>query len=447
MRQTTNFTCGPASIAVIMKAIANAMGTPELSLSEGIISRQMRTRPRKGTSIEDIVEYIENDDLLKGLVESHGTNKYKGGIAIANIRNWRSGGGHFVVMLGEDEKHRFHIYDVIGGQVYKKSRDEFEWCNSSKTLSNWSINFSLSDEVLEKVVELINNIHENIVHIITGRNDEDRSLQDNSRFLKDRYEANNITVNSATDDEIKIIGNTLMLGSAIVIPGDTVWIKIDPNLNNRYYLVLKMLAIFEELGVIFINPPSLILSYDEKIIPLITGNQNNIFAVDDSAIKGSVYYLKSNNLTVKELGHWGGDEVYFVSGDDADEIYKKTKDKKTNDAPYVIERDIRDGADDINSRLIWYKGKLIGTLERERFPEELDRRIHADEFYVGRMRDIESNSELMHDISKISDFLSDKKCILAEISILNHSKITKVVISNPGSIKMYIEYSGNDFLD
>lgn len=443
MRQTTTFTCGPASAVVIIKAIMSLKKDDKnLEVNERELANIMRAKPMRGTSTKQVIEYLYNHPVTAKKVESQGVNTYKGGVAIANIRNWRSGGGHYVVLLGYDEEQRMKIYDVLGGKVYHMPMDEFEWCNGGGELVRWSVNIGLSKKEFKGVVEHIEAINEDMVHIIIGENDNDRSLSDNASFLKSYYLGRGKQVNVVLDSEITILNNTLMLGGVEVNSGDTVWVKIDPHAGARYFLVLRMLVPFENLGVLFINPPSLILSYGDKMLPMITGSMaGSMVSSNLNKINMGLYNIKSDMVVVKRVQNWGGEEVW-ITHKDGENIKKKID----NTLPYILETDIGNNNENINSRVIWYKGDLIGVVDRERFRNDVGRKIRAEDFYWGRLEDVLFDTSLKEQIGALSEFLTKQGFVLAEISVANFKKITKVVVSNPGTIKLYIELSGDNFL-
>ena len=433
MRQTSTYTCGPASVVVIIRMLESIDPNLDIGMCERSISTIMRTRPRKGTEIDEIVSYMKKMDFLKDRIESYGANTYHGGIAIANIRNWRSGGGHYVVFLGEDSRGMMMIYDVISGRVHYKRKSEFEWSNGDKTSIEWSLNIRLSEDEQKSAIEYIKSIDDPMVHIIIGEDDDDRSLSDNARYLKKRYEDKNHQVNIARDSTITIFGNTLRLGATEVKKGDTVWVKMDPVPTERYFLILRMLVPFENRGIKFVNPPSLILAYDDKIIPLTVGGDDRFFGVADTQVAQGSFWMKERSKVVKDLSMWGGNNIWFYENPE-DAVNKKTKGR-----PFILEKDGRNILEDINTRIIWYKGEIVGVVDRERFPDDLGRRTRGEEVY--------ENNDLRKKIEDIGKFLKEKRFIIAEISILNFTRITKVIVSNPGTIKIYIELSGDNFIE
>ena len=158
MRQTTQYTCGPAAILTIVNAFKPLpSGRDYCSTSEMEVAELTCTKPVSGTENDELVKYLANHEPTKNKVHSHGENSYHNGLAIANIRNWRSGTGHFVVFLGLDGSNEGSvlIYDPLDGQIHSKRFDEFEWKNASGNLKNWSINFTSSKEELASIISRI----------------------------------------------------------------------------------------------------------------------------------------------------------------------------------------------------------------------------------------------------------------------------------------------------
>lgn len=440
MRQTTTYTCGSASVAVIIMALRNLIGEPQVRLEEKKLSAIMRARPRNGIEIDALVGYMKSDPIISKRNISHGPNTYSGGLAIANIKNWRSGGGHYVIFLGEDSDGRMKIYDVISGEIHRKASDEYEWSNSDGSLVRWSVNIDLDSDDLAKVVEYLSNLRDNIIHIITGHGDDDRSLSDNARYMKEIYEKEGIQVNVSSDNVVSISNNILRIGSAEVSRGDTVWVKMDPRNEVRYYAILRILSPFEELGINFINPPSKILAYDDKAIPLALNLDSSFVGVSNNHISAGLYVLNTEKVIVKDFLSWGGKKITHCDS------YQDITSVVPKNSPFIIQRQSYNIGEQISTRLIWYAGKFIGCVDRERFKGDFSRRIEEEEFFLGDIKMLQRNQSLWKSIEKISNFLTNKGFVIAEISVLNYSLITKVVVSNPGTIKIYIELSGDNFL-
>jgi len=445
MRQTTQYTCGPAAILTILNALKPLpSGRDYCSLSEIEVSDQTNTKPVFGTENDELVKYLINNEVTKNRVLSHGESTYHNGLAIANIRNWRSGIGHFVVLLGlsESNKDEVHIYDPLDGQIHLKRFDDFEWKNANGDLSNWSINFTTSEDELASIIDHIKLIDKKMVHIIKGDTDLFDELYDTVTFLQDLYLKKQDLVNLITDKDINIYKNDLFLGGIKVNAGDTVWVKVDPKQSESYFLTLRLLVPFESKGVKFVNPPSLILSYDDKTIPLIAGSYSSqVYINTVDRVEQSLYGIGEENLVVKRLNGFGGRDVAF-SKSVAEDVSKLMKEE----LPYIIEKSIAKEGLNTDTRIFWYKGKYVGAINKYANGNNLCNMTQGGEITLGDIDEIIANREIENKLKIISHFLTTKGFVIAGVDVLKGELITEVNVSNPSIFKNYIQMSGHNFL-
>ena len=445
MRQTTQYTCGPAAILTIINAFQPLpSGRDYCSMSEIEVAEQTCTKPVFGTDNNELVKYLANHEATKEKIHSHGESSYHNGLAIANIRNWRSGIGHFVVFLGlsDFDENKVLIYDPLDGQIHSKRFDEFEWKNANGDLANWSINFIASKEELASIISHIKSIDKKMVHIIKGDMDLFNDLYDTVNFLHDLYLKKQDLVNLTTDKTINIYKNDLFLGGIKVNTGDTVWVKIDPKQSESYFLTLRLLVPFESKGVKFVNPPSLILSFDDKTIPLIANSYSSqVYINTIDRVEQSLYGINEDNLVVKRLNGFGGRDVTFSSNvsEDISELMKEG-------LPYIIEKSIAKKGINTDTRIFWYKGSYVGAINKYAKGNNLCNMTQGGEITLGNIDEIISNREIENKLKIISHFLTIKGFVIAGVDVLNGELITEVNVSNPSIFKIYIQMSGNNFL-
>ena len=445
MRQSTQYTCGPAVILTIINALNPLPSNRDYcSMTEQKVAEETKTRPILGTENDDLVDYLKNHPDTKSKIHSYGEDTYHNGLAIANIRNWRSGIGHFVVFLGLDQltSDNVLIYDPLDGQIHSKNFSQFEWLNAKGDLSNWSINFETADNELEVIIDKLRLLDKKMIHVIKGEHDEFNPIYDTVSFLYEHHLKNQDLINLTDDSHINILNNELYMGSIKVNKGDTVWVKIDPRQSEKYFLTLRLMVPFENQGIEFINPPSLVLAFDDKTIPLVTKeSKDRVFINNKNRIKQSLYAIEETDLIVKRLNGFGGRDVFFTKSDEQS-ISKLLK----PESPYIIEKSIANTGENIDTRLFWYRGKIVGAVNRYGSGNKHCNMSQGGGFKLGNVEEILSNQEINKQVTCISDFLESSGFVIAGIDVLNGKLITEVNVSNPSVFKNYIEMSGDNFL-
>lgn len=129
--QTTSFSCAAASLLTV-EALLGVHNHFEADLMEAL-----DVRPKVGTDTELLAGYCERN--YPGV--SFGEHAYNGGLAIANIRNWRCGTGHFVVFL-EGDAEKVEIFDPFDGEIHIKEWGELDFQSGCGAYKHWTINFS-----------------------------------------------------------------------------------------------------------------------------------------------------------------------------------------------------------------------------------------------------------------------------------------------------------------
>lgn len=135
--QTTKFTCGAAALSTV----ASIFG---VNITEENAANVCGTVPGKGTCNETLKKVASSFLPVKDC----GENVYQGGLAIANIRNQISKGGHYVVLLGEkDNQYRYFCPKL--GAIVMTHKDDIRWMNSSDNLKNWSLCFDMKHDLYD----------------------------------------------------------------------------------------------------------------------------------------------------------------------------------------------------------------------------------------------------------------------------------------------------------
>ncbi len=179
------------------------------------------------------------------------------GLAIANIRNPKSGVGHYVVLLGEKEG-LISYYCPLHGKVIDVSRKNLIWTNSDGTIRNWVINLDNTSDIIAREVN-----SKGFVFILGDDKNTLNPDTDTSLLLQSAYIEQGTPVFWVLDTSIALIGETLYLNGLPVGANDLVWIRLDPVNTVRYYEIMRLLAQVE--NVTFLNSPSSILLCHDKL--------------------------------------------------------------------------------------------------------------------------------------------------------------------------------------
>jgi len=131
-KQSTKYTCGPASLFIALKSILN-----KINISEKQLAKICRTTPEEGTSPKKMVGALKKLKI-KYQVFEHGTiplleNKLLNlNLCLVNYQAWNCSAknladldaGHYAVMFGFNKKN-FYISDPLEGFITKR-KDLFE---------------------------------------------------------------------------------------------------------------------------------------------------------------------------------------------------------------------------------------------------------------------------------------------------------------------------------
>lgn len=433
MRQNFDYSCGAACVLAVMDIIVSRSIKSHSASEELMVCLELGVSPESGLENEALVSYVQKHDVLSDLCTSHGVNTYKSGVSIANIRNFRSGIGHYVLVLGE-ENQKYRIWDPIDGRIHLLSASEFEWKSGSGKVENWSINFGIQLESLPSIEQ------SNKVFILHGENDEFNPRYDTGSFLFEQCFDRGYAVSRVVEEKICIINNELYINGLFIQDKDVVWLKIDPRQDESYFLTLRILSLFEH-RINFYNPPSLLLRYDDKFLSLA---YKRFSIINSQSLISEIQYLeRGNKVVAKRLNGFGGRDVLFFSSKDlASSSLRKS-------SPYLIEHDISvPDNQNVDTRIFWFKGKYRGAVHR--FSNGAK---HCNMTQGGGHLSIDVNSfilslseNLQDELRNLSNQLKYLNVIIAGVDVLNNKQITEVNISNTSVYKNYIEDTGDNFL-
>lgn len=139
-RQIYPYSCGPACLVTVGRLIGR-------EFSECDICDQTGAMPTIGTTNAALQSWAE-ENLP---VASCGSNTYRDGLAIWNIRNVLSGVGHYVVVLGRRSTPGFYdkirYYDPYWARTFELGLDEIEFKSGDGQNVRWSINFEMDADL------------------------------------------------------------------------------------------------------------------------------------------------------------------------------------------------------------------------------------------------------------------------------------------------------------
>lgn len=433
MRQTYSFSCGIACLIAVRDLMEYGKLMPHSSKDESSILNKISISSSYGLGNAELIDFIKTSSDFSSFLNDYGEDTYRGGVAIANIRNFRSGIGHFVVFLGI-KNDVVQFYDPIDGLVHKMTLTEFEWVNSSGDILKWSANFNIKNFTYDlKSVE-------KKAFIIKGSADPFNPIYDTASFLYDEYHKSNKSVSLVNDKQIVIIDSILYLDGMAVRENDDIWIKIDPRQSEDYFLILRVLSLFED-KVNFFNPPSKILLWDDKLIS--TTIKNYTLVTEKKSLNEVNYFYNGMSLVVKRLNGFGGRDVHFLSE------MKKNEQPPLSNSPYIIEKDIsRPSGDNEDIRILWFNGSFVGSVIRYSNGSKYCNMTQGGAHKSFLIEDIlkSLDDDLLKELNVISDFLTKNNFKIAGVDVLNNSTITEVNVSNVSVFKNFIEDTGINFI-
>lgn len=343
-RQKRNFTCGIGAMA----AAAQLLG---LHFPKGTILSGIGAKPKVGTDNETLIKWA----LQYMPVTSHGSDTYKGGLAIANIQNQHSRVGHYVTLLGEKDG-RFRYYCPLLGMVFEQSKENIFWMNSSGDLKNWSINFKCDQDFYALEVE-----PESHIFFIGDAIETLKQEADTSLTIKSAYEAREQSTSWHTPDAIFTKGRHLFLNGVPVLKNDIVWLRCDPHNTVHYYEMLRRLCATD---AVFLNDPKSILTFHDK---LSANHLNEVYQYtvsNEDNVRRCYKHLTTagfSKFIVKAPSRFGGDRIYKAESlEELLQIFNEN----VEDSGYVIMQGFINMDKPTDTRVLITHDKIIGVVDR-----------------------------------------------------------------------------------
>lgn len=433
MRQTKNYSCGAACLSLLKVFIDSNRNFVN---TETDICSSLEAKPFVGIDNDKMENFVKQDDFLaKYVISIRNSGIDKDKVSIANIRNWRSGIGHYVLFLGAHNGF-VEIYDPLDQSFHKKRPfEDFEFCNSDGRISEWSISFDICPDAFKKFLNnRLTGNKSRQTFIIKGDGDFFNPIYDTVSYLDTRYREKGLPSMIVNESDIKIENGILFLSGVKVLKGDKIWLKIDPRQSDSYFNTLRLLSLFED-EFQFLNPPSAILKYDDKIISYIALNSKFDVCCSEKQVR-EFLYQKKKDFVIKRFNGCGGRDVTFSKN--------KSFEGRVNSAS-VIQEDVTKDKN-IDARVLWYKGIFHGVVYRYADRNSFCNLTQGAKFDAEPFSSSLFSEEINRQLNIVSDFLFLEGVVIAGIDVLNSELLTEVNISNPSVYKNYIEVTKDDFL-
>lgn len=348
-RQTTRFTCGPATLA----AVSGLLGKP---VKETNIASAMGTRDFVGTKHEEMVKWAKENLPVK----SYGSNTYHSGLAIANIQNKDSGNGHYVIFLGQRKDGFITYYCPLLGETVSSHTDDIHWVNGSGNVKNWSINIDIDIDFIDTEIR-----PEKHIFFLGDPVDELNKDTDTSLRLMSHYDSTNISTSWHSFEDIFIRGNVLYLSGRPVFKNDIVWLRFDPSSHIQYYTTLQQLC---HINVCFLNSPHSILTCNDKKTANPYRRDCDVYTLySQRSLDVAIRHLKVVDCThfvLKPPNLFGGQDVLIT--DDVDKLKKHLDILIKKSGCAVLEKFIRPSQKvQIDTSVLVTWDRVIGAIARE----------------------------------------------------------------------------------
>lgn len=212
---------------------------------------------------------------------------------------------------------------------------------------------------------------------------------------------------------------------------DGVWIRKDPPFDTSYVSLCWLLAL-EENNVPFLNKPSLLLRYHEKMIPLEAMEKG--FLTRDELIP--TYLPTGRRLPVPKdfpTGECITKPWLGFAGKDVSKL-----DSVQSPEPYFFLQPFQKEITRTGDRRIFIlNGEVIGSFTR--LPADGDVRANLAAGGRGLLRDM--NKKEMQIANRLGDYLKEIGIVFAGADMINE-KISEVNITSPTGFQTYQELSG-----
>jgi len=212
---------------------------------------------------------------------------------------------------------------------------------------------------------------------------------------------------------------------------DGVWIRKDPPFDNSYLSLCWLLAL-EEKNVPMLNPPSVLLRYHEKMLPLEAAESGFLrmeetiptFLPTGRRLATPENFPKGEAVTKPWLGH-GGEGVVRLEGPRSPEPYHFLQ---------PLQKEVTRTGD---RRVFFLNGEVIGSFVRMPAEGEIKSNIAAGG--RGVLKDM--NKKETDIANRLGDFLKERGIIFAGADMMAE-KISEVNITSPTGFQTFHEIGG-----
>jgi glutathione synthase len=212
---------------------------------------------------------------------------------------------------------------------------------------------------------------------------------------------------------------------------DGVWIRKDPPFDQSYFSLCWLLAL-EENNVPFVNKPSLLLRYHEKMLPLEAVEKGFLkpeeiiptFLPTGRRLMVPAEFPKGECVTKPWLGH-GGEGV------------RKLESPKSPEPYWFLQPFQKDVTRTGDRRIFILNGEVIGSFAR--IPAEGDIRANLAAGGHGVFGEMNRKEAALAD--RLGDFLKDLGIVFAGADMIGE-KISEVNITSPTGFQTYHELGG-----
>ncbi len=412
-RQTTPYTCGPACLVAVNRLVGTEV------FYEHDIAEELGALPGIGVDHNDLTNWSIKHTLP---VNSHGEHTYKGGVAIANIKNPVSHIGHFVIMLGV-RNNIYRYYCPLFGEVFEKHGDDILWENMNGELKHWAVSFDSDVDYYDTHIEA-----EQHIFILGDSKDTLQPEYDTSLLLLDAYRKMGQSVSWATPDEIYTRAQLMHLSGIPVLKNDIVWLRTDPVNSVFYYEMLRRLA---HMKAHILNNPRSVVGFHDKLSALYIDANNFCTASTEENVKKCLRHLKvmgKDKFVVKSPSLFGGKNVILCQSEE--EVYHAFSSLVVDSGYVIIQGFVDTGARQMDRRVLTTPHKIIGTMDRVAKDGDFLCNIHAG---ASVQKSAPLTEKQKEHVANIQNFMLDNNLFLAGIDLLGDTPI-EVNITCPSGV-------------
>ncbi|MCO5143295.1 MAG: hypothetical protein M9962_09425 [Oligoflexia bacterium] len=212
---------------------------------------------------------------------------------------------------------------------------------------------------------------------------------------------------------------------------DGVWIRKDPPFDLHYQALCSLLSLEEE-NTPFMNKPSLLLRYHEKLLPFEAYERGFLEESEliptylslGNRIQTPQNFPKGQTITKPFDGHGGKGVTLHPS------IVKP----ETMTMLQPLQAEVRDSGD---RRIFYLDGEVIGSFVR--LPKEGEIKSNIASGGLGILKDMSAKEKNLAD--RLGEFLKERGIVFAGADMIN-CKISEVNITSPTGFLTYKEIGG-----